>query len=404
MGIAETGSVSRCRAREQRAREQVQRGGEVIAGVVVSGALANKATNGGEAWVRLSYVLGFRRLGFDVTFVEQIDHDACTEAAYRYFDDVISEFGLVGSAALVDEHGQPVSGLPQGELLAIAEEADLLVNVSGNLRAEPLLARFRRRAFVDIDPGFTQFWQATGLNGACLRGHDVYFTIGENIGHPECPIPTCGIDWQPTRPPVVLGEWPTARSAFDRFTTVGSWRGPYGPVEFEGRTYGLKAHEFRKFVDLPMRAGHNFELALAIDPADIRDRELLESHGWRLVDPRALAGTPESFRDYVQSSGAEFSVAQGIYVDTESGWFSDRTVRYLASGKPALVQDTGFSRNLPAGEGLIAFNTLEEAVAGAKRIASDYEAHCAAAGELAQEYFDSDAVLSRLLETAGVRS
>src|SRR5204862_5978638 len=166
--------------------------------------------------------------------------------------------------------------------------------------------------------------------------------------------------------------------------------------------YGLKVHEFRKVFPLPGRvAGADFEIALDIHPADDRDSAALREHRWRLADPKAVAGTPDAFRRYVQESGAEFSVAQGIYAETNSGWFSDRTVRYLASGKPALVQDTGFGRHFPVGEGLVPFRTLDEAVAGAERILRDYPNHCRAARALAEDYFDSDKVLGKLLEDIG---
>jgi hypothetical protein len=357
--------------------------------VLVAGALANKPGYGGEAWVRLSYLLGFRQLGLETSFVEEIERP--NDAAVAYFAEVVERFGLAGSAALVDAQGEPLYGEPP-------EAADLLVNVSGNLRCEGLLRRARRRAYVDIDPGFTQFWRDQGA--LSLDGHDVHFTTGENIGRPECPIPTGGIDWRPTRPPVVLGEWPLAADgAQDRFTTIASWRA-YGPVEVAGTRYGLKVHEFRRFVELPQRAPGTFELALDIHPAEEPDLELLRGHGWRLVDPREVARDPLSFRAYVQASGAEFSVAQGIYVETGSGWFSDRTVRYLASGKPALIQDTGFTRTLPAGEGLLAFSTLEEAAEGARSITESYELHSRAARRLAEQEFDSDRVLARLLEDA----
>jgi len=173
-------------------------------------------------------------------------------------------------------------------------------------------------------------------------------------------------------------------------------------VTWRGHTFGLKLHEFRKFIDLPAQSGATFELALDIHPADEGDAGLLREHGWHLVDPTKVASTPTAFREYVQGSGAEFSVAQGIYVETGSGWFSDRTTRYLASGKPALVQDTGFSHNLPTGEGLLSFRTVEEAVEGAERIAADYEAHSEAARAIAEECFDSDRVLGRLLEEIGL--
>jgi hypothetical protein len=241
------------------------------------------------------------------------------------------------------------------------------------------------------------------MAGANVVGHDVYFTIGELIGTRACPIPTGGIDWYAVRPPVVLADWPAiSEREFDRFTTIASWRGPFGPVEFAGRTFGLKVHEFRKFIDVPERSDHAFEIALDIHPADIQDREALRSHGWRIVDPRAVAGDPDTFRGYVQESGAEFSVAQGIYVETRSGWFSDRTTRYLASGRPALLQDTGFSRTLPVGNGLVAFRTLEQAVAGAADIADRYPEHCEAGRRIAEEHFDARHVLARFCEQAGI--
>jgi len=389
--------------------------------IIVSGAIANKPRNGGEAWVRLNWVLGLRKLGFQVYFVEQIDRRACINAAgemtafaeclnLAYFKQVMAQFNLSNVATLLYAEGEQTVGLNYAELLDLAGEADALINISGHLAHEPLLRRLRRKVYIDIDPGFTQFWYAAGLPGARLHGHDFYFTIGENIGTPTCSIPTGDIAWRYTRQPVVLDEWQVSKNRFSlalgedeaiRFTTIANWRGPYGAVHYGGRTYGLKVHEFRKFIELPERAPGLFELALAIHPADERDLRLLHQHGWHLVDPQRVATDPLHFRQYVQRSDAEFSVAQGIYVDTESGWFSDRTVRYLASGKPALVQDTGFSRRIPVGEGLLAFSTLQEAIAGAERIAADYEYHCRAARKLAETFFDSEKVLSKFIEEIG---
>ena len=202
----------------------------------------------------------------------------------------------------------------------------------------------------------------------------------------------------------MLDDWPVCPTPLDqgRFTTIANWRGPFGPVQFGSRTFGLKVHEFRKFITLPRVAPLPFEIALNIHPNDHRDLDALRAQGWQIVDPQTVASDPQAFRQYVQQSAAEFSVAQGIYVDTASGWFADRTVRYLASGKPALVQDTGFTRNIPTGEGLIAFKTLEEAAAGAKQIARNYDQHCRAARSLAQRYFNSDEVLGHFLHNAGI--
>jgi hypothetical protein len=382
--------------------------------IIVSGALANKPFNAGGAWERLSWMVGLRRLGVDAHFVEQIAPESCVDGAGRrtsfhesvnleWFQAATAWFGVADRSALVCVGGEQCAGMSWERLLEIAAAADLLVNLSGHLTISRVVDRVARKAYIDVDPGFTQFWHVDPATRFELRAHDFYFTIGENIGSPDCPIPTGGIPWRPTRQPVVLDDWPIADADVqDRFTTVASWRGPFGAVRHNGRTFGLKVHEFRKFIELPERSRSTFEIALAIDPTDDRDLQSLRANRWRIVDPKVVAADPPAFRRYIQQSAAEFSVAQGVYVDTDSGWFSDRTVRYLASGKPVLVQDTGFSRNLPTGEGLVAFRTFDEAVEGAQRITSDYEAHCQAARAIAVEYFHSDRVLRRLLDDVGL--
>jgi hypothetical protein len=387
--------------------------------ILVAGALANKHHNAGGAWERMSWVAGLRRLGFDVYFVEQIAPAACVDAGgavttlarsvnLQWFRDVTRWFGVADRSALVLAGGEHCEGLPWRQLLALAEAAELLVNLSGHLTIEPLLGRVRRRAYVDVDPGFTQCWHADPAVPFTLGGHDYYFTIGENIGRPDCPIPTGGLRWRATRQPVVLESWPVVAAIEPRrFTTVASWRGSYGPVRFGGRSYGLKAHEFRKFLALPRRAGSRgggpvFEIALDIHADDSRDLQALREQAWRVTDPVQVAGDPAALRGYVQASGAEFSVAQGIYVAMNSGWFSDRSVRYLASGKPVLLQDTGYSRNYPSGMGLVPFSTIDEAVVGAERILAAYDEHCRAARALAEQHFSSDIVLGRFLEEVGL--
>lgn len=386
--------------------------------VVVSGAIASRPGNAGGSWVRSSWVRGLERLGCSVYLLDQIASEHCVDASgartrfedsvnLAYFRQVVATFGLENRAALVCDDESTVSGATWAELDALAAGADLLVNISGHLSMKRFLGRIRTRAYIDIDPGFTQYWHAAGSQSARLRGHNLFFTIGEHIGTAACPIPTSGIHWRPVRQPVVLDDWPVTEAPADafRFTTISSWRGPFGRLEAGGRSFGEKAHEFRKFLEMPRRTGAAFELASDIHPADARDIEALRAHGWSRVDPGAVAGDPASFRSYIQQSGAEFSVAHPVYVETGSGWFSDRTVRYLASGRPALVQDTGFSRLLPADEGLIAFRTIEEAVAGAVRMMADYPAHSAAARRIALEHFDSSRVLGRFLDdvhSAGV--
>jgi hypothetical protein len=343
-----------------------------------------------------------------VHFLEQIvsRRRAQETGGFAFFNATCETFGLADDSTLVFADDHDTHGTPWTDLLDLAESASLLVNLGGHLTLEPLRRRFRRAAYVDIDPGFTQFWHADPQTNFRVPPHDFYYTIAANIGSPDCVIPTGDITWQTMRQPVVLQDWPAVMVAPDkqRFTTVASWRGAFAPVSHGGRQYGVKAHEFRKFAALPRLAAGDFELALDIHPGDARDLELLRDNGWQLVDPRTVAGDAAAFRRYVQGSSAEFSVAQGIYVDTNSGWFSDRTIRYLASGRPALLQDTGFSCTIPAGEGLIAFRTIDEAVDGVNRVAADYPTHCEAARRIAEELFDSDKVLGQFLDEVGVHS
>jgi hypothetical protein len=383
---------------------------------IVSGALANKPGNGGEAWVRLSWALGLRRLGFDVCFVEQLLSADCVDgdgepAAFpasanrAFFDAVVEDFGLGGHAGLLCDGGREWSGLGPAEIRDRAAAADLLLNISGHLTIGEIAAAPRTRLYLDLDPGFTQAWHADAGLDFEIAEHDHYATVGLNVGAPGCAIPDCGIAWIPTLPPVLLDRWPAspAPAAPPRFTTVASWRSPYGQLEIDGRTMGLKHHQFRRLIELPERVGGaEFELALEIHPGDDADREALESHGWAIVEPRAVAATPRDFRDYVSGSTAEFSVAQGVYVESGSGWFSDRTAAYLAGGRPALVQDTAIGADLSPGEGMLTFSTLDEAVAAAERIAADPPAHAGAARRFAEQHLDSDLVIARLLAAIGL--
>lgn len=384
--------------------------------LAVAGALANKHRHGGSVWVRLSWAEALRQLGFGVLFVEQLAAADCVDARGRPADFAASAnaatfraateaFGFAGDAALVCPDDGRVLGMSRDELLERLGEAALLVNLSGHLRWRPALERLPRRVFVDLDPGYTQIWHASGGDAAGLEGHELHFTVGANVGSARCDLPTAGIRWRPIRQPVVLDRWPVPTPdecrGFTSFTTVASWRGAYGRPVWEGRSYGLKVHEFRRYASLPECTGLPFAAALDIHPSDAHDAERLRAGGWRLLDP-ALVGDVEGFRSFVRCSGAEFSTAQGVYVETRSGWFSDRTVRYLASGRPALVQDTGFSEHLPVGEGLLAFSSREEARAGAHAIVADYARHSAAARTIAERCFAPEPALAPLLEAAAV--
>jgi hypothetical protein len=382
--------------------------------ILVSGAIANKPLSGGEAWVRMSWVRGLRRLGCDVCLVEQIESTQCVDSEGRpaplersvnssTFESAVASLAPGCPAALICDRGATTVGLAFDDVVAWAGDAELLVNISGHLEIEPIKAGPRRRAYIDVDPGFTQIWAADG-DAARLEGHDTYFTVGENIGMAECPIPTGGLEWLPLPPPVTLEDWPAMPAAEDaRFTTVATWRSPLGTLSHGDLDFEGKHHAWRRVAGLPRLSSQEFEIALQMHPSDSGDRAALEANGWRLVDPRQVAGDPLAFRSYVQGSAAEFSVAHPVYVDTASGWLSDRTIRYLASGRPALIQDTGAGKRYPVGEGLLPFRKVEEAVAGAAAIARDYEAHSQAARSLAETYFDSDLVLGRFLDLALAR-
>jgi hypothetical protein len=271
--------------------------------------------------------------------------------------------------------------------------------------ADPhLSARIPVRVFLDLDPGFVQVWCANyGIDMGFAR-HTHFVSVGGNTGAPECDVPTCGVSWIPTLPPVDLEHWPAAGAdapACDAMTTIANWRG-YGSVEHRGVFYGQKAHSLRQLIDLPRRTRQALLLALSIHPDEVKDIEALAANGWRTVDPAVVAGTPDSYQRFVQGSRGEFGVAKLGYVASRCGWFSDRSACYLASGRPVVAQDTGFGRFLPTGEGLFAFGTAEAAVAALDALNGDYPKHRRKARELAEAFLDSDKVLTRLLRNVGM--
>jgi glycosyltransferase involved in cell wall biosynthesis len=367
--------------------------------VVVGGALAQRPGYGGHAWALLGYLQGFRELGHEVLFLDRLTPETASDPArrercVRWLVEVMESSGLGDSFSLF--LGGDTVGLSREEAVDWVEGSALLLNAMGYVDDPDVLAAAPRKAFLDIDPGFGQMWRALGLADLFV-GHDAYVTVGERIGEPDCLIPECGIEWVTTPHPIVLDQWPVVGDG-SRFTSVGAWRGPYDPVEFEGRRFGLRAHELRKLAALPGQVDTELELALEIDPADAADREALEENGWRLVDPAAVAADPETYRLYVQGSLAELMVAKEIYVETRGGWLGERSLAYLASGKPVLAQETGFSERYPTGEGLLAFADLEQARAGVEAILSDPKRHRRAAREIAAEHFEAGKVLGRLLE------
>jgi hypothetical protein len=381
--------------------------------IIFAGSRAQRPGRGGQMWVFLQYLLGFRRLGYDVLYVDALESRDCVdqqgqpcevEDSYnlRYFVDAMRRYGLDDAWALLCDGGQRALGIKRDALANRVEQACCVIHVMGFLRNNSLFDGATRSVFLDIDPGFGQMWKELGL-ADIYAGHDHFLTVGMNVGGQGSQVPTCGLSWTPTPPPVVLDRWPVHENCPDApFTSVCTWRGIFGPIDYRGHTYGLRVHEFRKFMTLPKLTKMHFQLALDIDPCETSDLALLEQNDWDLIDPNNAVATPEAYQRYIQASFAEFGVAKSLYVETGGGWISDRTVCYLASGKPALVQDTGLRNSLPDREGLVLFSDLDGARRGVDDIRKRYEHHCTAARRIAEQHFDSDKVLPRFLRAIGV--
>ena len=378
--------------------------------VVLSGMIAGVPRQGGATWAVLQYLLGFRRLGHEVYFVEPVEAAALRpggaplegSANAAYFRRVTQDFGLAENSALLLAGTRQTAGLPYERLLEAAGRADVLVNVAGLLADPALTGRAGARVYLDLDPAFTQLWHAAENIDMRFDGHTHFVTVGQNVGRPGCDVPTCGRDWLPTLQPIVLEHWPPGgRISRDALTTVANWRG-YGSVEYRGRFYGQKAHSLRRLVELPTLTEEKFVLALAIHPDERVDLAALARNKWNLLDPSRVTATPDDYRRFVRGSKAEFGLAKSGYVVSRCGWFSDRSVCYLAAGRPVVAQETGFGEHLPTGEGLFAFESAAEAVEHIRRLNADYGRHARASRRLAAEFFDSDKVLPRLLRRVGV--
>lgn len=367
--------------------------------VIVSGTIAATPWQGGATWAVLQYLLGLQGLGCGVYFVEQLDgpEQAQPDAA-RYCGQVMERFGLEDRWAVLPAAGVEPTGMPRTRLREAAGETDLLLNLSGKLSDPDILDRVSVRAYVDLDPVFAQLWQASAGVDMGFDAHTHFVSIADEIGRPGSSIPACGRNWLPTLPPVVLDEWPVAREIERRrATTVGHWRS-YGSIMHDGVHYGQKAHSLRTLIELPRRAPDRFELALAIHPEETRDLDALRENGWTLLDPAEVASTPDGYRRFVQGSWAEFGLAKLGYVVAGSGWFSDRSACYLASGRPVLAQDTGFGRRLPTGTGLLPFSNADDVIAGLDELEADYERHRMGARQIAEDHLAADRVLGSLLE------
>ena len=354
-------------------------------------------------WLNLHYLAGLQALEFEGFWLDILGRPKASSG--RSVGESIEDFRAQCERYGLRDHWvvlydkREAFGMSDRQLQSLCDDAVLLINLCGALQDDGLLRRIRRRAFFDLDPGFTQIWAHDWDMG--LSRHTLFFTVGLNVGGDGFSIPLRGIDWQTFLPPVALEYWPAqADTSAEKFTTIGQWRGQ--SAVWKGETYWPKREEFLRFRQLPSKTTQPIELALLIHESETDDLAVLRNNGWQLVDPHRAAGGCDGCRSYIQRSRAEFSVAKNGYVKTQSGWFSDRTVCYLASGRPVLVQDTGFSKHLPTGRGLVAFSTLEDAVRGIESINADYAAHCAAARTLAEERFAAPKVLHSILERSGV--
>jgi hypothetical protein len=379
----------------------------IVAGYIVRYPLA-----GMMLW-NLHYLAALRQLGYRVVFVEHFGwpHSCYDPVRNEMGDDpswglrqMQREFQRIGVTdwSYVDAQ-ERCHGLTRAQLKKLCRESAVLLSVSNTT----WLDEFHEcavRIFLDGDPGFTQFRTHSTPSPSCdgyASPHDFqhHFSCGERIGQPDCPIPTRGLNWRPTRPPVVLSMLPVRfRPDAVDFTTTMSWTA-YGNVEYDGAVYGQKDAEMLKFLDLPKRAGSIFEIALGgPDSAGA----LLRDHGWKIVSALETTRDVGPYLDYLGRSRGEFSVAKSGYVKSRCGMVYERTTKYLAMGKPAIVQDTGFSESIPCGEGLFAFRTADDVAAAVEAIAKDYPGHCQAARCIAEEYFDAGKLVGAMLRECGL--
>lgn len=385
---------------------------------VVTGMIASYPV-GGVLWDYGQYVLGLEQLGFEVYYLEDTGWQTYDPRLGEYVDNgeygaqfLASQLPWLSPSLAHRWHFRAMDGTVHGmttdEFRKVAARAEVFINVSGGTLLRDEYMGCPRKILIDSDPGWNHFrnypkWDAQpnwyGSHG--YRAHDFFFTNAERLGKPDCPLPDMGLRWHTTRPPVVMDCWhpkPPAR----RWNTIMTWKNFQEPIVHQGVTYGTKEMEFGKVESLPRHLpGIEFEVASGgANPPVARWREF----GWNISSAQEVSANAETYRDFIASSRGEFSVAKNIYVATRCGWFSCRTVCYLAAGRPAVVQDTGFSEIIATGEGLFAFTGIEDAGAAIRTVESDYERHSRAARELARRYFDARVVLGDMLEKTGIGS
>jgi hypothetical protein len=369
---------------------------------IILAGIIGRYPYGGVAWCSLMYLLGLRQLGHNVWYLEDTgesnydpeDNIMAWDPKYalKYIRQCLAPYALDERWCYIDHAGN-YYGKTKEQWKQICADADLFLDLSGGCwfwRDE--YAAIPHSAFIDSDPAFTQLAIAKAEKWYVdfFRRFGTLFTFGRNIGTPACDVPVGDFRWHHTWQPVCMNEWkPIDAPPRSCFTTVMTWK-----IESFADISGNKDQEFVKVIDLPRRA--NVELELAVNgPMD-----LLRSHGWRCRDAYEISSNLDRYRDYLRTSFGEFSVAKHTYVRTNSGWFSDRTECYLASGRPAVVQDTGFSAHLPTGEGLIAYRDVDQAAAGLEAVKRNWAKHSRRAREIAEAHFSPRATLVDLVQKA----
>ncbi len=367
----------------------------------------------GIAWQAMQYILGLERLGYEAWYVE--DHGAnpydpradsvVMECDYNVacVRRMMERYGLGRRWAYWDAINDVYHGLALDEVFRLYRESDALINLCGAARLREEHMACPRRIMVDTDPVYEQIKYANADPDAraYLEAHTDFFTYGENVGGPGWIVPLCGIPWKPTRPPVVLDQWPADAEAPECFSTIATWENKGKNIAFGGESYVWSKHvNFLRFLDMPERTRQCFTMAM-LPPTPVVEAQV-KGKGWRLVDPRPVSASMESYASFICGSRGEFTVAKDIYVRPNSGWFSDRSVCYLAAGRPVVTMKTGFSRFYPVGEGLFEFSDSEEAVAAIAAVNGDYRRHSRAARTMAAEYFASDRVVSAMMAEAGM--
>jgi hypothetical protein len=376
----------------------------VVQGYLVRGPLA------GLAWHHMQYVVGLARLGHDVVFVEDSDdYPSCYDPArdaigadpsygLHFADRLFRRVGVPERWAYFDAHTGGWLGPAGPRVAEFCRTADLLIDVSGVTPLRAWMQGIPVRALIDTDPVFTQLRHLQDAAAARrARGFTAFFSFGENIGAAGCGIPDDGLPWKVTRQPMVLDLWPVALPRGDgAFTTIMLWDS-YQSRSHEGQRFGMKSESFGPYLDLPEKTREVLEVAVGKPTAP---RDLLRARGWRVRDPLEVSRDAWTYQGYIQSSKGEFTVAKHGYVASRSGWFSERSACYLASGRPVVTQDTGCSDVLPTGAGLLAFATPGEALAALDEVAARYVFHCSAARAVAEACFDAAGVLTRLIDDA----